>query len=245
MRAFLFAALLTIVALAPLPLGSNRPFFWSVTTLSIGVLFILWGISVTSRQKRSPSSLLLYGAIFFFFIAIFWAAIQQVAFAPEAWRHPFWGEASRALGDETIKGAISVNPYQSGTALMRLLSYGAFFWLSLSLCETLDRSLLLIKTVAIAGLFYSGYGLMVYFSGNETILWLDKWSYHDDLTSSFVNRNSFASYAGITLICSSALLSKTILGKWPPLRRQKVLQESFCEALPPMDLSIWLPFLSH
>ena len=239
MRPFLFVALLLMMVLAPLPLGSNRPFFWSLTTLSTGVLFILWGGNVFARQKRSTTVPLLYGAIFFFFITIFWAAIQQAAFVPEVWWHPLWKEASLTLGVEPLAGAISINAHRSGTALMRLLSYGALFWLSLKLCKTPDRSFALIKSVAIAGLLYSCYGLAVYFSGNDTILWLNKWAYPDDLVGTFVNRNSFASYAGITLVCSTAILVKTTLEDMASATTAKTVTREFLRSITTKG-SIWL-----
>ncbi|NVK39768.1 MAG: O-antigen ligase family protein [Oceanospirillaceae bacterium] len=48
---------------------------------------------------------------------------------------------------------------------------------------------------------YCLYGLIVYFSGNEKILWFNKWTSFQALTSTFVNRNNFAAYAGIGLNC--------------------------------------------
>lgn len=48
--------------------------------------------------------------------------------------------------------------------------------------------------------------MIIHLGGFKTILWQENW-YYDALTSTFVNRNHFATYAGLTLLCSLALLS--------------------------------------
>jgi len=47
---------------------------------------------------------------------------------------------------------------------------------------------------------------VVQFSGSDKILWMDKWAYRGVVTSTFVNRNSYATYAGLTLVCAFSLL---------------------------------------
>jgi O-antigen ligase len=42
-------------------------------------------------------------------------------------------------------------------------------------------------------------------TGINAVLWFDKWAYHDDLTATFVNRNHFAIYAGMVMVCGTAL----------------------------------------
>jgi O-antigen ligase len=50
--------------------------------------------------------------------------------------------------------------------------------------------------------------MIVYFSGNRTVLWYAKWAYQLDLTSTFVNRNSFATFLGLSLMADFALLAR-------------------------------------
>lgn len=51
---------------------------------------------------------------------------------------------------------------------------------------------------------YAIYGLVIFFTGNETVLWYKKWVSLGELTSTFVNRNSFAAYIGIGFQCMLA-----------------------------------------
>ena len=46
--------------------------------------------------------------------------------------------------------------------------------------------------------------------GANTILWFDKAAYRDVVTASFVNRNSFATFAGLGLLCTAALLREEL-----------------------------------
>jgi O-antigen ligase len=56
------------------------------------------------------------------------------------------------------------------------------------------------------GVVYGVYGLIIEFGEFNTILWYDNWAYRDSLTSTFVNRNSYATYAGIGLLVVLGLL---------------------------------------
>src|SRR5260370_12024476 len=53
---------------------------------------------------------------------------------------------------------------------------------------------------------YAVYGLSLHLSGTEMVLWVKKAAYIGDLTSTFYNRNSYATYAGLGLLCSLGLL---------------------------------------
>lgn len=63
-----------------------------------------------------------------------------------------------------------------------------------------------MKSVSAITAFYALWGLIVYWSGNTTILWFQKWAYQTDLTGTFVNRNSFATFLGLGLLTSVALI---------------------------------------
>ncbi|MFC3052318.1 O-antigen ligase family protein [Kordiimonas pumila] len=60
---------------------------------------------------------------------------------------------------------------------------------------------------------YCVYGLIVYFSGNGYVLWYERQASFGALTSTFVNRNSFAAYAGIGVQCMLAYMLWTYTHK--------------------------------
>lgn len=89
---------------------------------------------------------------------------------------------------------------------MHLLTYAGVFWLTFNLTRTSERAWIGIRTIALIGGAYAFYGIAIYMSGNGWILIYPKWTYYESLTSTFVNRNSYATFAGLSLLCAVALL---------------------------------------
>ncbi|MGB1547256.1 MAG: O-antigen ligase family protein [Alphaproteobacteria bacterium] len=209
-RAFLFWSLMAIVMLAPLPFGGNRPWAWSLLSLLVGLLVVLWVVGAyrdrTMIEIEWQRSRLI---VVPFAILVLWFLLQASGLTPSSWHHPLWEEAAGVLG-APLTGAISLNPEASKTAVMRLLAYGGVFWLAFQLGRNEDRARQILWIVAITGLAYAVYGLVAHLSGSQKILWYPKWAYEGSLTSTFVNRNNFATYAGVTLIATLSLLLSEI-----------------------------------
>jgi O-antigen ligase len=200
----LFAALMLGLAFAPFWLGSNRPIAWGVNAIYYGSLAILYESALLWSGRTHPIALRrIWFPAFAFMSVVVWSLLQIAPFMPESWRHPIWRMASDALG-EPIAGAISVNPDLTILAVTRLLTCGLVFWLSMQLCRSERRARAMVKGIALIGLGYAVYGILAFFVWPDTILWFDKEHYRDSLTSTFVNRNSYATYAGIGLVCALA-----------------------------------------
>ena len=201
-----FRLLLALVLLAPLPLGSNRPWAWSLLAVAAALLAAAWSVLVLCGRSRAPvSPERLRAALVLFGAALGWALCQTVVVLPPPLWHPLWAEAAGALGINPAVGMISVDPAATLTAVMRLASYGLIFWLAVQLGRSRTRAREGVTAVAVAGLVYALYGIMVYFAGWEQILGLKKWAYVGDLTSTFVNRNAYGAYASLGMICCVAL----------------------------------------
>lgn len=195
---FILFSLMLVVALAPLPLGSNRPASWSLLALIIGGLVVLWGLLASVR----PTLFRLQGRdaiwpVALWFVLIGWLLLQSGG--PQAIWHPLWDLAGAGLPDG-LHGAISVAPFDTGTTAMRLLAYGGIFWLALQTGRDSSNAHVLSLGVLLTGLFYAVWGLLNEILGTDSILWFEKWAYLDALTSTFVNRNSFATFAGLSMV---------------------------------------------
>jgi O-antigen ligase len=202
----IFTSLLGIVALTPLPLGANRPWAWEVLGVIIGLLMTLSGLDqLFHRAQPSVSIAPLKVSACLFAVVIGWAAIQCLPFTPEAWHHPLWSQAQDYLGSQ-IFASISVNRTTSISHIFRLITYAGIFWLSYSFCHDANRARTAMRAVSVIVAVYALWGLIVYWTGNTTILWFEKWAYQTDLTGTFVNRNSFATFLGLGLLTSVALL---------------------------------------
>lgn len=202
----LFRALLLLLCLAPLPFGSHRPWAWSLLSLLVGLLLCAWGYGVLQRRVRLAvplgavaPTLFLAGGV------LIWATLQ--AFLPVAapLAHPLWAETAAALGQPPHAAPISLDPAATWGAVQRCLTYGGVFWLALQLGRDRERAYLGLHWLARAAVAYAIYGLILFFAGVEAILWFPKWAYLGDLTATFVNRNAFATYAGLGLLLCLAL----------------------------------------
>ena len=192
--AVLLWLLVAVVLLAPLPLGSNRPLPASALATAVGALLCVWG----ARSLIAPSSATVHmrpfwPALVLLGLAAAWAAVQAIPVTPEGLHHPYWRDAQEVLGLSDA-GAISVNPGATRSRLMGLLAYGGIFWLALHLGRPSARAHQVLLALAGGGLLYAAYGLVQAF-GSET-----------GVTSTFVNRNSYATYAGMTLLCGLGLV---------------------------------------
>ncbi|RCK54060.1 hypothetical protein TH25_01575 [Thalassospira profundimaris] len=211
LRRIVFFGLLALVALAPLPYGSNLPWAWSLLSLWVGILVVVDAIACLmsppegERQffKRIKIPMVL------FFIVVAWIVVQATPGIVPAIAHPIWAEASAQLGIR-LAPRVTIAPDLTWDALMVLLAYAGVFWLSARYGRKRENASLMLKFFVLVSTAYAVYGLVVYFGGWETVLWYHKTAYRGDLTSTFINRNSYATYAAIGLVASLVYLVKIL-----------------------------------
>jgi len=203
----IFFILLVIgLALAPLWYGSNFLGAWGLNALYFGLLLAAYelGLVICSRQHPVSAAHIRF-LILAFALTFVWAILQTVSFVPPSWQHPLWGLVRQSSGLD-VAGSISVAPDQTLLAALRLVTAGAVFWLTLQLCRTAALARWLLLSLACIGLIYAAYGILSLFLFPDWLLYIEKTAYTNVVTSTFVNRNSYATYAGITLISALAAL---------------------------------------
>jgi O-antigen ligase len=205
----LFGALLVW---APLPLGSNRPWSWSLLAVTAAVLLAVWAVAqlLAPQKLRLPWVVGLAAGTTLLVWA--YAFLQTVPVAALPWLepHPIWAELAAA----GLEGTVPVPGLDAGAgreALMRLMSYGAVFWLAFALAQDRARARLLLQVILAATTACAAYGLLNHFTGWEMIGWVPKTAYVGDVTGTFVNRNSFATYANLGLLVCLVLLAEPFL----------------------------------
>lgn len=216
-----FLGMVAVLVWAPLPLASNRPWAWSLLTVVVGGLLVLWAIAALARPHLLRFGWRpLVGPGLLFLIAILWFLLQASPILPDAWDAPLWSAAGHALG-HPLDGAISVDPAASIGGALRFVAYAGMFWLAVQYGRDPAYAARVLWTLAIAGFAYAAYGLIVQLSGSETILWFPKQAYRGDLTSTFVNRNAYGIYAGLGMLATLALMTRLVersvagrLGGW-------------------------------
>ncbi len=160
-----------------------------------------------------------------YFLVILWVLIQWLPAPVVSWGNPVWLEASAALERE-LAPRITVNPGATLAALVNLLAYGAVFWLALHLTIDSDRARQARNALMAIGGAYALYGFFAWFGGMG---WIDNRLASSDqrpFSSTFVNRNSFATFAGLTLLCTVTICFERIrhiLSITRPLRQKAAL----------------------
>jgi O-antigen ligase len=203
LQTFCLLGLTVLLALLPLPFGSNR--LWASNLLGIGCGLLLLGIVWLRISKpgfwpQGAPQRTLNGAVALYGAAVLWGWLQSQSWLPTAWDHPVWRIVPASAG------AISLTPDRAAECGVRMLSYLAIFLAALFIGRDGRHAKLLIKILAITGAAYAFYGLWEQASGNAAILGIPKTAYREFVTATFINKNSYATYAGLGLICCLALL---------------------------------------
>ena len=202
--------LMALLALAPLPLASARPLAWSALAIATALLIGLAAVCELVDPTRSTTFGPLRVPMAMATAVALWAGIQCLPLDIGALQSEIWSGAERAL-DSVVVPSISVARVQSLDRLLRLLTYAGAFLVAWRVGRRAEGAQALLRAVAAVAVLYSLYGLIVYFSGNQTILWYPKWAYKFDLTSTFVNRNFFGTYVGLGLIATLALMARVLM----------------------------------
>ncbi len=201
---WLFAGLLLF---SPLPMASVYAVWPAIYGVVIAVA-VLWFVVQRWRLGRGltlPQPAVLLASLLVLGV-ILWGFVQSLPGLFPAWQHPVWAQTRALLELPDLAGALSIVPERSAQVATHYLTYLAFAWLAFWQCRRSRNRLLLLKLFIAAQATYAAYGLIVYFSGAETILWFDKEAYRGVLTATFVNRNSYATYAGLGTLAALALI---------------------------------------
>ncbi|HXC56162.1 MAG TPA: O-antigen ligase family protein [Rhizomicrobium sp.] len=203
-----YALLLAVVALAPLPFGSNGPESSLILSGMSGVVLLLASLAfVLDPGKippvRAPRLTLAMGCFALFGC---WILVQIAPGVPQAIAHPLWAESSKILGVRS-RATISIDPEMTWAALAKTGGYFAIGIASFVLLRDSARRQMACSVLAIAGGLYAIYGLIGLGTGDCCVVWQKKTAYFGVATGPFINRNSFATYLGlVALVCLGYIL---------------------------------------
>jgi O-antigen ligase len=193
------------LAWCPFLFGSNVLLAWGINAALFPGLVAMYEFSLLIRGERHPVAVkqiilpaLLFGAV------VLWVLIQNATWTPKWMHHPIWQMAAEAL-DEPVASSISVDRELTSLAFLRLITAASAFWIPLQLCRERSRAKLLLWSIAAIVCIYAAYGIFAFGMAGK-ILWLDNRYAQGFVTSTFINRNSFAAYAGIGFIAVCGLV---------------------------------------
>ncbi|MEX2454102.1 MAG: O-antigen ligase family protein [Rhodospirillaceae bacterium] len=202
-----FLLLIAGIALSPLPFGGATAWFDSAFVSGMGAILALWCVGeCAARRPAAPAAekairlaAMLYAGVFA------WGAFQAWMPVPFGVAHPVWRDATALLGG--VSGPfLSVNPEASVRGLLRLGGYACVFFLCYRLGSDERRARTVLVAVTAAATLSAAYGIVSWIAGSGTVLWYERTFEAGNLSATFPNRNAFADYAALGLICALALI---------------------------------------
>lgn len=208
-----FIALAAGLALMPLAFGGTTSWFTNLFAIYVGVLTLAWAIAKSSGSAgpapHTPDTRRLLMPAALMTIAILWCFAQAWIPAPPGIAHATWAEVTSLLGTADTPArfsAISVNAEASVAGAVRLTGYGLVFMLCYQFAMVERRAAFLLSLIAATGTIYALYGIGLQLSESSYVLWYERDFEPGNLSSTFPNRNAFADYAALCLICGCALM---------------------------------------
>ena len=184
---WLFRAYLLMLFLMPLPLGSNRPIFWSLMVAGIALIMLVWSLGLVTGVARWPGAVkrarwvLIALGLF-----VLWGGLHAVGLIP------------------VVPGTVD----RSGSFDSFLLSLGFLMLglLTIVLVRSRRRALMVLYTLVLAGFLQAVYGSLLTLSGVEFVILDYKQSAGGNAHGTFINRNHYANLLVLALSAGVGLL---------------------------------------
>lgn len=183
--------LAAVVACVPFPFGSTSHSAIAIWCALLGAALLF----VTPRDLNKKHLALLFG------VAIIVAAYgfvlhEQVSQTPWiATPHPIWAKASAALG-VPIAPSVSIVRDEPFFALGAPLACVLALVCGLVIAADRSYARLVLNAIAWSGGIYAAYGIASLLIDPTILLWREKTAYVGNLTGTFINRNTAATYFG-------------------------------------------------
>jgi hypothetical protein len=214
--------LIVMLAWAPLPFGSARPWAWDLLGIAALALLGLSAAYETTRPSRPGALQPLLPTLVMGGLVVAWIVFQSLPWDLFGWHHPFWDRASEVIG-RPLSASLSIDREASMVHLFRLLTYAAYFIIAWQVARRPEAAGRVLRAIAAIGTAYALYGLVEFVSPDPRILWFVKEAYVTDVTSTFINRNSYATFAGLAVIAHLVLIANILNKKIDPRTRRAFL----------------------
>jgi len=192
------ATLLLILSASPLVLASNRPLAWAGWATLIFVLAAATILGHAKKPRKMPSVWREYRVLIILAVLLLgFVALQSAAV--------FY----------------SVSPRASLLALIRLLSYAVFFGLVIHVTQSTKSRAVFLKAIFLIVFVQCCLALLIHAGIVALPTWLSNTAYPDSVKSTFLNRNSFATYVGFGIFTGIGLIHHHMAAQ--PLRYHTIL----------------------
>ena len=196
------------LVLAPLGFGGTPGWYTNAFAAIAGTFALVWSMTAFALPDghRTPLRPVL-APIYLAGGAIIWCFLQASLPVSGTVAPAAWNDAARLLA-QPVAPMLSLNPEASLAGAIRLTGYGIVFLLCYLFAGNETRAIRLLTSIAAAGAVYAIYGILLELTDSRFVLWFDRTFEPDNLSSTFPNRNAFASYATLCLLCCLALICR-------------------------------------
>lgn len=226
----LLAGLVILLVWLPVPLGSNRPWAWSLMHAASLSLLGLWCAGWVSRPDSLPDVLRQHRSVFLLLacwiayvllqaIPLPAAVVEQLS--PTAFAHH---EQMRMTGMEPVH-FLSMDPGSTLQEAQKLSAYAALFLLTLALVTTRRRLRIVMVGIVVIGTLEAFYGLLVYLSPRQAMLWYPGFN-KDAVSGTYVNRNHFAGLMEMSIAAALGLIISETPRNYRPNWRDQLRRAS-------------------
>lgn len=189
--------LYVLIILTPMAFGTVEPWSIALAEVEIYVIGLVWGLTMVSAGEihiqRTPLNLC-------WLLVLIFGLLQVLPLPPQVIRaiSPHAG----ALYDRTgFDGSLvntwqtlSLVPYATRQALVRLLALALLFWVVVNHLQTREQVDRIVRVVMITGFGLALFGIIQHFGGNGKLYGVRELTQGGSPFGPYVNRNHFAGY---------------------------------------------------
>ncbi|MBM9594034.1 O-antigen ligase family protein [Roseitranquillus sediminis] len=211
---------LALVLVSVIPYGANLAIVWTaLATAATGLFMLQLVLHVLRPSAVALNRAVLPGLLWLGVLA--WGWVQVELPVPQALAHPAW-----AAAPEGATPRIGADPDSGRHILMRLASYAMIAWILVASALESSRAWAYVRAVAIFSSALAVYGLWAGLTGQNPILGLD--GGRTAVSATFVNRNSYATYAAFGMLAN--LAAYIHLAGWSRSRGGRMALRDFLES---------------
>ncbi len=222
-------AIVSLLAIFPIPFASNRPFFWALWTCLICLIAAIYIFVITIRSQNLRVKMSSIGLVTGLWVVFCLYSLFQTLPIGKL-LGPF--EFLAASGEIFKSDYPSLSPGASFLTFLQATAYGIFLFLALQVTANPRRRTQMLRGALYIVSIHALYGLFALKQFGDTILFFQKWAYEGSATGTFVNRNSFATFLAFGLVIGVCLLISEI-----PVSKRARAEEPFLQRVQPFQLA--------
>ena len=185
--------------------GANKPLVIAFESIIVSALLL---VQIAMKGIPSATRGALVASLMILFLLLGWILFQVTPLPNALYAHPSWTEIQAMAPD--VDGVISVTPRDDLTSFLKIAMPFGIFLIGIFLFPTDKAAAGAMRVYAIAGGLIAALSILQFTLSPESLLFGSKQFYRDSLTSYFINRNTAATFFGLTSLLLVTLTWQTM-----------------------------------